>query len=547
MPEPEYGGNNTDIFKRTTLVCIAITAGISGIAILGWILDMLIVTRVSPEYIPMAPSTAISFFILSIALLVYTRRPCPSLNNNAAKVGTIFIFLVTFIILVEFFTGSKFDIENLLLPNPEKLGQVPIGRMSPLTAIDLLLASSTLLLLLTSKEGKQRTKDVAAFLATLVFLLGFVYLLGYLYGTPLLYGGTVVPVALTTAVAFVFLGIGLISSTGGEYWPMSSFVGSSVYARLMRSFLPVVVLLVLINGWLNVTIFPIIGNYVLSNTLVALLFAIVIGIIVLKISKTIGGDIDRANEARVQAEEELKQYHDHLEEMVKERTSQLELANKELESFSYSISHDLRSPLRSIDGFSQALLEDYPDKLDEKGKDYLNRVRFAAQKMAKLIDAILSLSRLTRGEMKRSTVDLTGMVKSVTSGLKIAHPDRNVEFVIAENVTANCDAMMLQIVFENLIGNACKFTEKHPTARIEFGVTEKNGKTVYFVKDDGAGFGMEYADKLFTAFHRLHTESEFTGIGIGLATVQRIIHRHGGEIWAEGEVEKGATFYFTLE
>ena len=302
----ETPGKDENIFRRITLICIAITAGISGIAILGWMLDMLIVTRVSPEYIPMAPSTAISFFILSVALFVYTHKREHIFSNNLAKIGTILIFLITLIILVEFLTGSEFNIESLLLPNPEKFGQVSMGRMSPLTAIDFILASSSLLLLLTSKEGKQRTKGLATILATLVFLLGFIYVLGYLYGTPLLYGGTVIPVAFTTAIAFVFLGIGLIGSTGGEYWPISLFIGQSVYARLMRGFLPALVLLILIHGWLDITLHHYIGEENLFSTaILAVLSAIVIWILISKISKKIGGDIDRANTRRKEAEDKF--------------------------------------------------------------------------------------------------------------------------------------------------------------------------------------------------------------------------------------------------
>lgn len=277
---------------------------------------------------------------------------------------------------------------------------------------------------------------------------------------------------------------------------------------------------------------------------------------------------------RKRAEDALKQAHDELEIRVKERTSelntkkedlqenqkallnlvedlngvtsQLEATNKELEAFSYSVSHDLRAPLRAIEGFSQALLEDYTERLDEQGRDYLNRVCGATQKMSQLIDAMLSLSRLTRGVMKREAVDLSALARTIADELQKTQPDREVEFVIAEGVTANGDATMLRIVLENFLGNAWKFTGKHPSARIEFGVKQVDGKAAYFVRDDGAGFDIAYADKLFTAFQRLHTEAEFPGIGIGLATVQRIIHRHGGRVWAEGEVEKGATFYFTI-
>lgn len=235
-----------------------------------------------------------------------------------------------------------------------------------------------------------------------------------------------------------------------------------------------------------------------------------------------------------------------LEEKVQERTAQLEAANKELEAFSYSVSHDLRTPLRGIDGFSQALLEDYGDKLDEKGKDFLKRVRTAAQRMAELIDNLLGLSQVTRGDLIREQVNLSALALSVAAELKQDDPERLVKFDIANDVLVEGDPRLLLIVIENLLGNAWKFTSKHSQARVEFGATNENGETVYYVRDDGAGFDMAHGGKLFGAFQRVHQTTEFPGTGIGLATVGRIVRRHGGRVWAEGEVEKGATFHFTL-
>jgi signal transduction histidine kinase len=243
---------------------------------------------------------------------------------------------------------------------------------------------------------------------------------------------------------------------------------------------------------------------------------------------------------------QLQQSHEELEERVIERTNQLEAANKELEAFSYSVSHDLRAPLRGIDGFSQALLEDYEEKLDARGKDYLQRVRVASQRMAQLIDDMLGLSRASRGEMKHEPVDLTALSRSIAAQLRDADTGRHVEFVISEGLCASGDPRLLQIVLENLIGNAWKFTGKQASPRIEVGVNGNNSRSVYFVRDNGAGFDMTYAEKLFGAFQRLHSAAEFKGTGIGLATVQRIIRRHGGEVWAEGKVGQGAVFYFTL-
>jgi PAS domain S-box-containing protein len=242
-------------------------------------------------------------------------------------------------------------------------------------------------------------------------------------------------------------------------------------------------------------------------------------------------------------EKRIRDLNANLEARVAERTKQLEIANKELESFSYSVSHDLRAPLRAIDGFSQALVEDYGEQLDARARNYLERVRKAAQRMADLIDALLQLARVARAAIAFEPVDLTGIAASFAEELREREPEREVEFVVAPGLVATGETNLLRAVCENLMGNAWKFTRKAEHVRIEVGQTESGEM---FVRDNGAGFDMAYANKLFGAFQRLHLEEEFEGTGIGLATVARIIHRHGGTIRAEGELGKGAAFYFSL-
>lgn len=238
--------------------------------------------------------------------------------------------------------------------------------------------------------------------------------------------------------------------------------------------------------------------------------------------------------------------YENLEQKIRDRTRELEAANRELEAFSYSVSHDLRGPLHSISGFGKILRTDYRDRLDDAGQKYLAYIDESARHMTGLIDALLGLAKVARAELQLTRVDMSELVRQIAAKLRRVEPQRHCEFLIADNITASGDSTLLQIVLANLVGNAWKFSARRDPARIEFGVQPGAGSMTYFVRDNGAGFDMRHAGKLFMPFQRQHREHEFEGSGIGLATVQRIINRHGGKIWADAAPDQGATFYFTL-
>lgn len=261
--------------------------------------------------------------------------------------------------------------------------------------------------------------------------------------------------------------------------------------------------------------------------------------------RAVNAALERDIVARRQAEGEVIRLNAVLEQRVRQRTAELEAANGELAAFSYSVSHDLRAPLRRIDGFGQMLIEGYGDRIDERGHHYLERIRAGTQEMADMIDSFLKLSRATRGELAIETLDMTGMARDVVSRLREKDPRRNITVTIQTGVELDGDRRLIGVVLTNLLDNAWKYTRKTETPVVEFGCGESDGRRIYYVRDNGAGFDMALADRLFTPFNRLHKSEDFEGTGIGLATVQRILARHGGTIWAEAAPGEGATFKFT--
>jgi signal transduction histidine kinase len=413
--------------------------------------------------------------------------------------------------------GVDPGIDRLLFPSDVAASANP-SRMAPQTSLCLLLVATALLL----RQGEMRRRllggQVAAVTAGLIALMGIV---GRTYGGRAAYHA----MAPSTAIAFLILALGVLWSQP-ERGLMRIVLSHSAAGASARRLLLLAIVILIGLGWLRV-LGEQAGLYDSAYGTAA--FTIV------RISLFMGLILWNAH-GLLRAE------------LASSYAAQLEAANTELNAYAYSVSHDLRTPLRSIDGFSRALLEDYAPQLDGKGREHLGRVRAAAQRMAELIDDLLALSQVTRSEMKVGPVDLRALAQAVESDLARAHPARQVEFHVTPNLLVQGDQRLLRLALENLLANAWKFTGKQPRARIEVGVgvDAQDGQRAFFVRDNGAGFDMAHAEKLFGPFQRLHDAREFEGTGIGLATVQRVIRRHGGRVWAHGVPGEGATISFTI-
>ncbi len=533
-PDPRRAAAFGTFSKGAALATMAVGAA----ALLGWLLDVPVLKSFVPGLVTMKANAALAFVLAGLSLHLLQPGPHAArwhLLAQAAAAGTALIGAVT---LSQYLFGWDLRIDQWLFDEPAgAIGTSEPGRMAPLTAVNLLLLGAGLLSIEIETTSGQRP---AQFLALAAFAIAFLPALGYAYSVSSLTGiGPLTVMSLNTTLIFLVLSLGVLAARP-DRGLMALCASAGPGGQMTRRLLPVTVLVPAMLGALRLA-----GeNAGLFDTKLGVaLFVVAVSALLSFIIYRYSADLQRAFE---QNQDAARLVNETLERRVMERTAKLDAANEAMEAFGYSVAHDLRTPLRAMDGFATVLEEDYGSRLDETGKAALHRVRAAAQVMGKLIEDLLRLSRLSQQPMNLQALDLSELARAGADTLKASDPARQVTFEIAPRATAHADRGLLAVVLDNLLGNAWKFTRKHPAARIEFGVGRHAGEPVYFVRDDGAGFDMAHAQKLFTPFHRIHAATDFPGSGIGLSMVHRIIARHGGRVWAESAVEKGATFFFTL-
>jgi signal transduction histidine kinase len=501
---------------------------------------------IQSAYVPMAPMTGLVMLVISACVLARLRQPSRRRVQLAADAACLAVLALAGLIFWARVEGHILGVERLLTPAASETATVPRGIMSPVTAVLFVLSSLSLLLAHpTASVGRLRHAATLATTAA-VSVSGLIVVTGYAYGTPFLYGLGLIPVALITGLAFLLIGMSLWALLRDDRWPMAVLLRPSVRSRLFVIFVPLVLVAVLVGGAVQLRLLPELTNPAAGALLLATVTGLLAVVVVSLFASRIGGTADglvRGHQMEARNAEALSA---ELEQRVLERTARLDVANKELEAFAYSVSHDLRAPLRHISGFSALLAERTGEQLDDQGRHYLEVISRSVHEMGVLIDDLLQFSRTGRVELKIEPVVMDAVLAEALAPLRRETEGRDIEWTIEPLPDVVADRALLRQVWVNLLGNAVKYTRGRTPARIEVGYDEIDGEVVFSVRDNGVGFDMQYAHKLFGVFQRLHNASEFEGTGIGLANVHRIVSRLGGRVWAEGELDKGATFSFSL-
>ncbi len=533
--KPEQAGSSkeTQLFKRVSEI-LSICIFLSGSAVLiGWILDIPVLKSISPDFVTMKANTAICFVFIGLSLwLSQTKWQGNRTVGGIARLCAFVVFLIGFLTFWEYMLGRDFGIDQLLFKESATaiLTSSP-GRMSFNTSIIFVIISIALFMAESETVFFSYLAQLLVIPAGTIALLSFV---GYLYGATPLYIGLKfsTAMALHTSVLFMMSCIGCLF-VRPEQGLMKDISSDNYGGLVLRRILPVVIVIPLVLGWFKIhgEKTGLFGNE-FGGSLVATSNLVAVSLFVYMFSVY----LNRLDIKRKQAEEKLKKLNAELSTSV-----------KEMEAFSYSVSHDLKAPLRAMAGFSKILSEDYAPKLDDNGRRVIGVINDNARNMGQLIDDLLHLSRQGRQAMDVIDIDVTTLVQSVCHELREElFRDRAIEVSVKPLLTARADHTLAKQIFTNLISNAMKFTSHKDKTLIEIGGYDNGQDCVYYVKDNGVGFDMKYADKLFGVFQRLHAQDEFSGTGIGLAIVSNAVRRHGGKVWAEAEVDKGATFYFTL-
>jgi signal transduction histidine kinase len=522
-----------------------------GVAVLiGWMFNVTLLKSILPGLVTMKANTAAAFALIGVSLwLLQTSSPPAGLpqgewgrggkwTRHIAHVCALFVALIGTFTLIEYLSGWNLGIDQLLFKEaPDAVQTTFPGRMAPNTALNFLITGLALLLL---DAETRRGHPPAQYLILIEGALALLALVGYVYGISTLYGGiaSFTAMALHTAMVFLVVCVGVLC-VRPERGPIAIFTSAGLGGLIARRLFfvavgfPIMLELAAIAGVKAGLYEPAFESaFHTLLVIIAFLFAVLASARLL----------DRIDTRRQRAEEAVNKLNEDLDR----RATELEAANKELEAFSYSVSHDLRAPLRAIDGFSRILMEDYAPQLTPEALRYLKLVRNNTGQMGKLVDDLLAFSRLSRQEPRKQSVKTTALVRQALDELGAETNGRQVEFKVTEMPECQADPNLLKQVWINLLSNALKYTRQHDPARIEIGWKKENDEQVFFVKDNGVGFDMQYAHKLFGIFQRLHRSEDYEGTGVGLAIVQRIVHRHGGRVWAQGQVDDGATFYFSL-